>query len=189
MKKLIKNVESNSLNKAFNVKLIIARKQPSRLKSILSHASFTSIPRVFKTTGNFKCSSELCQLCRQNYMRTGKYVFNIDGMRLYTLRDKFSCSAVNVVYQITCAGCKQRYIGYTQDFRQRMNLQKSDVRTLNTNWLADLHINWCLNIKYEHLRIPYFYCMPIYYSSSVCKLRVKDQDYFRRILKPELNPL
>ena len=73
-----------------------------------------------------------------------------------------------------------------------MNLYKSDVRTLNTDCLADLHINWCLNIKYEHLKIPYFYCMPIYYSSSsssVRKLRVKDQDYFGRILKPELNLL
>ena len=60
-------------------------------------------------------------------MRTGKYVFNSDGMRLYTLRDKFSCNAVNVVYQMTCAGCKQGYIGETQDFRQRMNLHKSDV--------------------------------------------------------------
>ena len=122
-------------------------------------------------------------------MRTGKYVSNSDGMRLYILRDKLSCNAVNVVYQITCAGCKQHYIGETQDFRQRMNLHKSDVRMLNTDCLADLHINWCLNIKYEHLKIPYFYCMPIYYSSSVCKFRVKDQDYFRRILKPELNPL
>ena len=55
--------------------------------------------------------------------------------------------------------------------------------------LADLHINWCLNIKYEHLMIQYFYCMSIYYSSSVCKLSVKDQDYCRMILKPELNPL
>ena len=60
------------------------------------------------------------------YTRTG----NSDG--IYTLRDKFSCSAVNVVYQIACAGCKQRYIGETQDFRQHMNLHKSDVRTLNT---------------------------------------------------------
>ena len=71
-------------------------------------------------------------------MRTGKYVFNSDGMPLYTLRDKFSCNAVNVVYQITCAGCKSRYIGETQDFRQRMNLHKSDVRMLNTDCLADL---------------------------------------------------
>ena len=99
----------------------------------------------------FKCSSELFQLFRQNYMRTGKYVFNSDGVHLYTLRDKFSCNAVNVVYQITCAGYKQPYIGETQDFHQRMNLHKSDVRTLNTHCLADLHINWCLNIKYEHL--------------------------------------
>ena len=125
---MIKNEESNRLKKAFNVKLVIARKQPSRLKSMSSHASFTSIPRVFKTTGNFKCSS----VCRQNYMITGKYVFTSDGMRLYTLRHKFSCNVVNVVYQITCAGCKQRYIGETQDFRQRINLHKSDVRTLNT---------------------------------------------------------
>ena len=54
--KLIKNVESNRLKKAFNVRLVIARRQPSRLESILSHASFTSIPRVFKTTDNFECS-------------------------------------------------------------------------------------------------------------------------------------
>ena len=101
-------------------------------------------------------------------MRTGKYVFNSDGMRSSTLRDK-SCNAVNVVYQIICAGCKQCE---TQDFLQRMNLHKSDIRILNTDYLADLHINWCLNIKYEHLTIPYFYWMPIYYSSSVRKLRV-----------------
>ena len=50
--------------------------------------------------------SELCQLYHQNYMRTGKYVLNSDGMHLYTLRDKFSCNAVNVVYQITCVGCR-----------------------------------------------------------------------------------
>ena len=179
IKKLIKNVENNRLKKAFNVKLVIVRQEPSRRKSILSHASFTSIPRVFKTTGNFKCSLELCQLCHQNYMRTGKYAFNSDGIHLDTLRDKFNCNAVNVVYQITCAGCDQHYIGETQDFRQRMNLRKSDVRTLNTDCLADLNINWCLNIKYEHLKIPYFYCMSFYYSDFVHKLRVKDQDYFR----------
>ena len=125
----------------------------------------------------------------QNYMRTGKYVLNSDGIRLYTLRDKFTYNAFNVVYQITCAKYKQCYIGETQDFRQHINLHKSDVITLITDCLADLHINWCLNIKYEHLKIPCFYYMPIYYSSSVHKLRVKDQDYFRRILKPELNPL
>ena len=109
-------------------------------------------------------------------MRTGKYVLNSDGMHLYTLRDKFSCNAVNVVYQITCAGCNQHYIGETENFHQRMNLHKSDVKTLNTDCLVDLYINWCLNIKYEHLKILYFYCMPIYYSSSVRKLRVRDQD-------------
>ena len=162
IKKLIKNVENNRLKKAFNVKLVIASKQPSKLKSILSHASFTSIPRVFKTTCNFNCSS----VCHQNYMRTGKYVFNSDGMHVYTLRDKFSCNAVNVVYQITCAGCKQHYIGETQDFRQRMNLYKSDVITLYTDCLSDLYINWCLNIKYEHLNIPYFYCMRIAHLSQ-----------------------
>ena len=102
------------------------------LKSILSHASLTTIPRVFKTTSNFKCSPELCQLCSPNYMRKGKFVFNSDGMRLYTIRDNFSYNPVNVVYQITCEECKQRYTGETQDFRQRMNLHKSDVRTLNT---------------------------------------------------------
>ena len=88
--------------------------------------------------------------------------------RLYTLRDKFSCNAVNVVYQITCAGCKRHYIGETQNFHQRMNLHKSDVTTLNTDCLADLHINWCLNINYEHLKIPYFYCMTGLAMHNVC---------------------
>ena len=86
-------------------------------------------------------------------MRTGKYVFDSDDMCLYTLRDKFSCNAVDVVYQITCAGCKQCYIGETQDFRQRMNLHKSDVRTLNTDCLADLHTNWYLNRNILRFRI------------------------------------
>ena len=67
--------------------------------------------KIQTLSGNFKCSSELCQLCCQDYMRTGKFFFHNDGMRLYTLRDKLSCNAVNVVYQITCARCKQRYIG------------------------------------------------------------------------------
>ena len=185
IKKLIKNVESNRLKKYSTLNSLLHINNLVE-KKILSHALFTSIPRVFKTTGNFKRSSKLFQLCCQNYMRTGKYVFDSDSMHLYTLRDKFSCNAVNVVYQITCAGCKQGYIGESQDFHQRMNLLKADVRTLNTDCLADLHINWCLSIKYEHLTIPYFYCMSIYYSSSVRKLRVKDQDYFHRILKSEL---
>ena len=69
-------------------------------------------------------------------------------------------------------------LGNCQNFRQGMNLHKSDVRTLNTDCLVDLHINWCLNIKYEHLKIPYFYCMPIYYSSSAHVLGVRDQRLF-----------
>ena len=108
-------------------------------------------------------------------MITGKYVFNSDGMHLYTLRDKFSCNAVNVVYQITCAGREQLYTGETKDFRQRMNLHKSDVRTLNTDCLADLHINWCLNIKYEHLKIPIFIACPfitgVLFVNSGLKIR------------------
>ena len=120
-------------------------------------------------------------------MRTGKYVFNSDGMRLCTLCDK-SCNAVNVVYQIICAGCKQCE---TQDFHQRMNLHKSDIRILNTDCLPDLHINWCLNTKYEHVTIPYLFigCTFITVALYVNSGWVKDQNYFRRILKSELNPL
>ena len=46
-----------------------------------------------------------------DYMRTGKYVFDSDGMRLYTLCDKFSCNAASVVYQITCPDVNNVILG------------------------------------------------------------------------------
>ena len=65
--------------------------------------------RTDSDAGTFACRHPRCLMCRhttsQTILRSPK--------RLYTIRDRFTCQSVNVVYAIICCRCGCLYIGET----------------------------------------------------------------------------
>ena len=105
------------------MKLIRAHRQPMNLKRIIT-SDKNQIKN--KTICNvIKCGNRRCNLCE--ILITGNE-FNYNGKIYKVKRNMNYCNAKNCVYVIICEGCKQIYIGETNNFRLRMNVHINHVK-------------------------------------------------------------
>ena len=178
---------SDRMAKIMNsMKIINAKKQPFSLKKILTKAKFdTNNTGSESTTGVTKCKNSRCLICK-HHLITGNS-FKFDNI-IFRIRFSLSCSAKNVIYVIKCNGCSASYIGETVDFRKRMNLHKSHIKTLSQHSLyVSKHINECPGNNSKDINNK-FSVMPIYQTKENCKdtLTHMESRFIDRF-KPALN--
>ena len=77
--------------------------------------------------GTFACRHPRCLTCRQTTSQT----LLLSPKRLYTIRDRFTCQSVNVVYSIICRRCGSLYIGETG--RRRRERFCEHLRSIGNN--------------------------------------------------------
>ena len=73
------------------------------------------------------CGKSRCKLCLSliccNYIRS-----NASNKTFKCHNENTSCNSKRIIYVISCPICKLQYVGQSNNFRARMNGQKSDFR-------------------------------------------------------------
>ena len=83
---------------------------------------------------------------------------------------------------LICTKCEQTYIGETQDFRDRTNNAKSNIRHQENSTVPySKHFAECSNMKE-----PFFYCFPFFYENDTMFRKFKEWRLIKRF-KPALN--
>ena len=61
--------------------------------------------------------------------------------RVYNVRGSLSCSSPNVIYIVSCKICKDQYIASATDFKARLRIHKSDMKTKKDRCVTASHIS------------------------------------------------
>ena len=133
-------------------RLILSKRQPQNLKSLLTGAQIKGI----ESGGVFKCNSArlLCKII----ITGNSLIFHLNNF-YFTIKCNMTCNCKNCLYVIECQGCKQMYIGETNNFRLRTNLHR-DHASKNIGLCVSRHIFSCTNRTHsEKFRIMPFYKM------------------------------
>ena len=161
-----------------DTEIIFAKRQCKNLKGILTRASFKSDNCNFnyKVT---KCgnSCETCKLIKEGESVT----FNATN-EVFRVKYNFTCHSRNLIYVITCLGCKKQYIGETgTELRLRMNVHRQQTRHEELRQLfVNRHIFNCSNSQFS--------VFPFYKMSSNNPIeRQAKETYFINRYRPELN--
>ena len=163
------------------VKVIKSERQCSNLKSLLVHSN---IAKNNTKPGTKKCCKKKCGTCKYlgetqktNFHRSKKF-------KTFKIKKHFECTSRNLIYKITCNGCREYYIGMTKKLRSRVSGHKFCL--FNSNYrLQKLHkhIHECA----KNQRIP-FSIIPFYKCKRDTNIvRLATESYFIRKLRPLLN--
>ena len=72
-------------------------------------------------------SYKKCDTCK-NYLITDKFKYKVTS-GFCNVRGNLSCNNSNVIYLISCKSCEDQYIGWAIDFKARLRIHKSDIKT------------------------------------------------------------
>ena len=161
-----------------NIKIINSKREPSSLRSLLTHSNFTSVKPIF---GVNKCLKKLCLTCPSMY-ETNKYNFWRAGF-VWEIRDTFDCNTKDCIYALTCRGCANYYIGKTVNLRNRMTKHRGDI-LYDDRRLAYVHRHIDQCGEGEFYVTPFYKVKP---KGLVAHLSI--ESYFIRKFKPALNTL
>lgn len=154
---------------------INSKRQPRNLRRILCKSSFQR-----QSYSVSKCNDPRCGTCQ--YIKVGKsFKF---GDKVFIVNANMSCASKHVIYNITCSGCNEFYIGETgTTLRTRIRIHKQHV---NQPEYRKIKLS-------EHLDIcghGQFSVFPFYklYTDNAIERREKEK-HFIKSLKPSLNSL
>ena len=91
----INTLVENSVNGFKSIKLIVAKRQPPKLKIVLTNSLFTN-----QRADVFKCSDSSCQCCQQLLLESS-YTFKNIGDQFF-LKTKMTCGSRNLIYVVIC---------------------------------------------------------------------------------------
>lgn len=119
--------------------IINSRKQPKNLKRLLTTSKFeknTTLPQITK------CGDKRCKLC--SILIEGTHII-LNNSEKFTVKQNMNCKTQNLVYMIICDGCKNTYIGETeQQLNQRINLHRSQIKNPNNRTIPlSKHLHQC----------------------------------------------
>ena len=184
---LVKNIDFLKSTEKYgsmfkNVKVIKSERQPSNLKSLLVHSS---IAKTKTKTGTNKCSKKKCGTCKYLCETKTTNFHRANGkFKTFKIKKHFECSSRNLIYKITCNGCKEYYIGMTKKLRSRMSGHR--VCLFNSNYRLQKvhrHIYECAkNVHVPFSIVPFFKC-----KRDTNIVRLATESYFIRKLRPLLN--
>jgi hypothetical protein len=162
-----------------DTRIIKSRRQPPNLKKMLTTAKFSrNQMSAHKVT---KCGNKRCKCCDNI---TESETISLENGQTFQVRANMNCNSSNLLYIITCNGCKKQYIGETGDIlRNRMRVHRQQIRDKNTRMLnVSEHIDQCAKV------FPYFSVFPFYkFTTDNVVFRHEKEQYFIRKYKPTLN--
>ena len=121
--------------------LIKSNRQGPNLRKLLTRAKFETEPQI----GAFPCKLPRCKCCPE--IITTSQIDFAEVTEVFDIKTRMTCVSKNVLYKLTCLGCKQYYIGQTGDeLKQRTNLHRWGIRenqSLEVGWAAlGGSVNW-----------------------------------------------
>lgn len=184
MDNLIKNSikmlsTSNKMDTLMNEKKIIyAKRQPKNLKQLLTTAAFSSTDNTYSVQ---KCGKS-CETCK--LLDVGPDIKITSTNKTFTVKHNMNCETQNLIYIITCNGCKKQYVGETgNELKTRMTLHRQHIRHPECRKLGvSKHIAECGRGGFTVFP---FYKM----DKEITSHRRNKETYFINIMKPELNAL
>ena len=165
------------------IKIINSQRQPPNLKRILTRARFL-LDEHIQTNKVTKCNQSLCGTCKD--IKEGNSIILKTSGFTFNIKQPMSCTVGNVIYCITCQGCREQYIGETSNLKACVRLHKNHISSpiYRTMGVSE-HIASCARNK-----DPMFTIMPFYkVKTEDIIFREKKQDYFIGKYKPKLNAL
>ena len=106
------------------------------LKNILTRARFSK-----PEEGSFPCNSPRCKCCKE--IVTAKEVSFHRVNETLKITQRMTCTSRNLIYKLTCLGCKEYYIGETGTYlTYRLNIHRSGVKN-DSSLKVDEHIFTC----------------------------------------------
>lgn len=164
------------------IQIIKSKRQSPSLKKILTRAKFENIDEIPAVR---KCQKPRCATCL--YLLEGQQFKFKDG-RNFNIHSPMTCESSNLIYDITCSGCGEHYIGQTGDtLRHRMTVHRQQIRETRYHCTAvSGHLRNCTKNIF-----PNFTVCPIYkfYNDTTEKERETKEKHFISLFKPELNAL
>ena len=109
-----------------STKYITSRRQPSNLSKLLTRASFTMSTTTRSDGGSRKCGDKRCGTC-PHIQETASIKITTTG-REFSIKAPMNYKTKNVLYIITCQGCKEQYVGMTDDvLASRVRVHKQHI--------------------------------------------------------------
>ena len=135
----------NSINELKEWKeLIHSRRQPAKLKNILTNAEFsTKLPEVSK------CGKSKCECCKYLFL-SNHYIFNYK----FTVKSSMSCESSDLIYVVVFPNCQGEYIGETginrQKLQDRVRIYRQHIRQPKCQMLkVEEHVGTCGNGQFK----------------------------------------
>ena len=162
-------------------KFICSKRQPPNLGRLLTKAKFSQSPYI--DNGSFKCNDPKC--CNCIYMNETTHINITSTGRNFEIRYHMTCKSSNVLYLITCTGCKQQYVGYTSTaLHKRFSVHRQHINHPVYRQLGvSEHLEIC---SQEDLK---FTVTPFYKLSSDKAMGLAKEDFFIKQFQPSLNKL
>ena len=159
-----------------NKKTIWAHRQPANLFRLLCSSKLKiSNPGVKMIN---KCGGSHCELC-EIIIETSEIEFE-NGITFH-IKSKMNCNSLFLIYVLICDKCGRKYIGETENLRDRINNHKKDTNNANYRKLfSNKHFHSCSNNKFHFA--PLFKC----HGSDVIQRKQKEDELIKK-LKPSLN--
>ena len=164
-------------------KFISSKRQSPSLKQILTKAAFSR--NAHQIGGVKRCGDKRCKTCPHLNV-TNKFPLGVNQTPFY-IKFPFTCQTKNLIYCITCQGCKRQYIGETGDIlRNRVRVHRQQIRQKEYRQLKlSEHLEQCAG-SIE----PCFLITPFYKMNVEDKMkRCLKEEFFINKFKPELNAI
>lgn len=115
------------------------------------------------------------------YLQTGKSIKLLNGKTVKP-NWNFTCKSKNLIYLITCEGCKESYVGQTgNSLCERVRIHRQQIRDPRTRQiLLSSHLDTCGKAIFKIF--PFFKCI-----DEDISFRSSKEEHFINILKPKLN--
>ena len=124
--------------------IISSFRRPKNLKEILAPSKCKNNPLPttdVPASGCFKCDKSRCDLCK-NFLVESKTFSSAQTGKTYSVRQRLSCSSLNVIYLVHCNKCNLQYVGSTTtEFKVRFRNHKSSMKTNKKTCEVAIHFN------------------------------------------------
>lgn len=153
-----------------DVRFLKAMRQPTKLINLLNSSMF------HKT---YKCQEPRCKTCPLFVEKNRHVSF---GQKIVYFNKNMSCKSKNIIYVLTCSGCKKLYVGETKiELRRRITLHRQHINHPQYSMLpVSQHIRNCSPNNFS--------VIPIFQLPKCSDdIRRKQESYFITQLKPQLN--
>ena len=153
IKKHIHYLQSDEvLKKVFpNNKFSVIDKRNKNLKEMVAPSLYP------KSTIKSNCtivSCSKCDICQNFLIIDSKFRCIVTGTK-YFIKGNSSCDSCNVIYLKTYSNCREQYVGSPINFKQRLRIHKSDIKTNKDRCETARHFNnkcSSLNNKHAYLK-------------------------------------